>query len=300
MSTHSDRRAFLRNASLATVAVGTLRDSAAAPSYKLALGQWSFHRALRKGELDNLDFAARARRELGFDGVDYVNTFFKDRVGDTNYLGEMRKRARDAGAASVLILIDGEGDVGDPDEAKRRQAVENHKRWVEAAKFLGCRGIRINAHSRGTPEEQRKLCAAGARALTEFAATHAIDILIENHGGLSSDGSWLAALVKEIGHPRCGTLPDFGNWNLGDGRSYDRYRGVAELLPWAKAVSVKAHDFDAAGNETQTDYARMFKIVVDGGYRGEFLEIEYEGDELGEAEGIEATRRLVEKVFSAL
>jgi L-ribulose-5-phosphate 3-epimerase len=294
------RRDFLFQLGVGSVAFGALGSrGVAAPSYKLALGQWSFHRALQKRTLDNLDFVAIAR-ELGFDGVDYVNQFFKDKAQDLAYLGEMKRRAAGAGVANVLILIDGEGALGSPDKAARRQAIENHKRWVDAAKVLGCRGIRVNAESEGSPAEQRKLVVEGARGLTEYAALHDIDILIENHGGISSDGRWLAAVVKDVNHPRCGSLPDFGNWDMGGGKWYDRYDGVRELLPTAKAISVKAHAFDAQGNETETDYAKMLKIVIDGGYRGEFLEIEYEGDKLGEAEGIRATKALVERTLAAL
>jgi sugar phosphate isomerase/epimerase len=267
-------------------------------AYKLALGQWSLHRALRAGTLDNLDFAPMARRDFGFDGVDYVNTFFKDRATDRAYLAEMRKRADDVGIVNVLILVDGEGAVGDPDPAKRQQAIDAHLRWVDAARSLGCRGIRINAVSQGSPDEQRRLVADGARRLAELAASRDIDILIENHGGLSSNGAWLASLIREVNHPRCGSLPDFGNWDMGGGTMYDRYEGVAELLPTAKAVSVKSHDFDAEGRETRTDYDRMLGLVRDT-YRGEYLEIEYEGDRLGEAEGIRATKRLVERVLAA-
>lgn len=288
------------------VSVGALalglagRARAAAPPYRLALGQWSFHRALRSRSLDNLDFAARAKREFGFDGVDYVNQFFQDKASDRGYLAEMRRRAQDAGVVSVLILVDAEGAVGDPDAVQRKRAIGNHQRWLDAVKALGGRGIRLNAESAGPPAEQARLVAEGTRALAEHAAERDLDVLIENHGGLSSDGAWLASVVKAVGHPRCGTLPDFGNWDQGGGRTYDRYQGVRELIPLAKAVSVKAHDFDARGEETSTDYRRMLRIVIDGGYRGEFLELEYEGARLGEAEGTRATKALVEKVLREL
>jgi L-ribulose-5-phosphate 3-epimerase len=297
-----DRREFLARAGAVTVAAGAFGSplGAAAPTYKLALGQWSFHRALFAKKMDNLDFAGVAKRDFGFEGVDYVNQFFKDKAGDKAYLAEMKKRAADAGVRGDLILIDVDGLLGDPDPKARAAAIDVHKQWVEAAKLVGCRGIRVNAHGKGLPDEQRKHTAEGVRALATFAAQHDIDVLIENHGGVSSDGAWLAALVKEIDHPRVGTLPDFGNWSLGDGNWYDRYKGVAELMPQAKAVSVKAHAFDAQGNETQTDFPKMLKIVVDGGYKGEFLEVEYEGEGLSEADGIRAAKKLLEKTLAAL
>lgn len=192
-------------------------------------------------------------------------------------------------------MVDGEGAIGDPDAAARRRAVENHHQWVEAAKLLGCHSIRVNAQSSGTRAEQQKLAADGLRRLTELAAPYDINVIVENHGGLSSDGSWLSAVIRDVDDPRCGTLPDFGNFRLSEDAWYDRYRGVTELMPFAKAVSAKSHAFDEQGNETGTDYRRMMKIVVDAGYRGH-VGVEYEGDGLSEHDGILATKRLLERV----
>ena len=219
---------------------------------------------------------------------------FKDKVGDQKYLADMKKRAADAGVRSLLILIDGEGNMGDPDPAGRQRAVKNHFRWVEAARFLGCKSIRVNAHSRGTPDEQLKLVADGLRQLCDLARPLEIDVIVENHGGLSSDGGWVARLMKAVNLPNCGTLPDFGNFG-----QYDRYRGTTELMPYAKAVSAKSHEFAPNGNETHTDYLRMMKIVIDAGYHG-YVGIEYEGNKLSEPAGIKATKTLLEKVRGQL
>jgi L-ribulose-5-phosphate 3-epimerase len=269
------------------------------PLFKISLAEWSLHRALFAKEMDHLDFAPMARKEFGIEGVEYVNQFFKDKAKDSQYLADMQRRATDAGVRSLLIMIDGEGALGDADEAKRTKAVENHYRWVEAAKTLGCHSIRVNAQSKGTPDEQRKLAADGLRRLSEFAASHQLNVLVENHGGLSSNGAWLAAVIKEVGLPNCGTLPDFGNFKLSKTETYDRYQGVAELMPSAKAVSAKSYDFDSQGNDTQIDYRRMMKIVLDAGYHG-FVGIEYEGKQLSEPEGIRATKKLLERVRQEL
>lgn len=196
-------------------------------------------------------------------------------------------------------MCDGEGALGDPDDTKRTQAVENHYRWVTAAAFLGCHSIRVNAQSTGAFEEQQRLAADGLRRLTEFGAQHNINVIVENHGGLSSNGAWLAGVMRAVDHPRCGTLPDFGNFRVADDEWYDRYQGVRELMPFAKAVSAKSHDFDDQGNERHTDYMRMMRIVLDAGYRG-WVGIEYEGDELPEPEGIRATKVLLERVRAGL
>lgn len=264
--------------------------------FKISLAQWSLHKrhfGVAKPVLDNLDFA-RTARGFGIEAVEYVNQFFKPKVKDTKYLGEMKKRAEDNGVKSLLIMCDGEGHLGDPDAAQRTQAVENHYKWVEAAKFLGCHSIRVNAHSKGTEDEQRKLVADGLRRLSEFAASHQLNVIVENHGGLSSNGAWLAGVMKAVDLPNCGTLPDFGNFPP----EINRYDAVEQLMPFAKAVSAKSHDFDADGNETKTDYARMMRIVRDAGYHG-YVGIEYEGSGLSEDEGILATKRLLERIGAA-
>jgi sugar phosphate isomerase/epimerase len=194
----------------------------------------------------------------------------------------------------VLVMCDGLGNLGDPDAAGRKKAIENHFPWVEAAKRLGCHSIRVNAASKGEPEEQQKLAADGLARLSDYAAQMEMSVLVENHGGMSSNGEWLAGVMKLVNKPNCGTLPDFGNFH-----DYDRYRGVEELMPFAKGVSAKSHEFDADGDEVRTDYRRMLKLVVDAGYRG-WVGIEYEGKELGEPEGILATKKLLERVRSEL
>jgi len=269
------------------------------PLFGISLAEWSLHRALNAGELDNLDFPRVTRTEYGIEAVEYVNSFFMDKAEDSAYLVELKNRCDDHGVRSLLIMCDGEGAIGDPDPVARTQAVENHYRWVEAARFLGCHSIRVNAQSGGSPQEQRELAADGLRRLTEFAAGREINVLVENHGGLSSNGAWLASVMEAVGHPRCGTLPDFGNFDLGNGESYDRYRGVEELMPYAKAVSAKSHVFDAEGNEAEKDFFRLMRIVLHAGYRG-YVDIEYEGTESSEPEGIRRTKALLERVRDAL
>jgi sugar phosphate isomerase/epimerase len=260
------------------------------PPFRISLAQWSLHRTIRSGKLDHLDFAKVTRQEYGLDAIEYVNSFFKDRATDAAYLAEMNGRAKDHGVYQHLIMCDGEGRLGDPDATKRREAVGNHRKWLEAAKTLGCVSIRVNAASEGTFDEQQKLAADGLRQLCELGDPLGINVIVENHGGLSSHGQWLAGVMKLVGHRRCGTLPDFGNFY-----EYDRYQGVADLMPFAKAVSAKSHDFDEQGNESGKDYRRLMKIVTDAGYSG-WVGIEYEGKTLSEHEGILATKRLLERV----
>ena len=265
------------------------------PLFTISLAQWSLHRMLQTGKLDALDFAAFTKNEFSIEAIEYVNSFFKQYAEDEAYLDQLKRRADENGVKNLLIMVDGEGALGDPDDVKREQAISNHYKWVNAAKFLGCHSIRVNAQSSGTFDEQRDLAADGLRRLTEFAARDDLNVIVENHGGLSSNGAWLSSVIKQVDHPRCGTLPDFGNFHLGSNKWYDRYQGVTELMPFAKAVSAKSHDFDDAGNETQTDFRRMMKIVLDAGYHG-YVGIEYEGSRLSEVDGIKATKKLLETV----
>ncbi len=302
----NSRRDFLKKSAALTAgglavmstpvsAMGAARPMAD-PIYKISLAEWSFHRTIRAGDMDHLDFAGAAR-SFSIDGVEYVNQFFRDKAQDTSYLRQMMDRANDNGVTSLLIMIDGEGDLGEPEEADRAEAVENHKKWVDAAKFLGCHSIRVNARSNPqlSYEEQMRLAADGLRALAEYADGPGIDVIVENHGGLSSDGAWLVGVMKMADHPRVGTLPDFGNFRIDRGHWYDRYKGVAEMMPFAKAVSAKSHEFDELGNEIRTDYEKMMRIVLDSGYRG-YVGIEYEGNTLTEEQGVGATRNLLMRV----
>lgn len=268
--------------------------------FEISLAEWSLHRTLRSGKITNLDFPKVAKEEFGISGIEYVNQFFKDKAEDAKYLQELRNRCKDVGVESVLIMVDGEGGLGDPDKKKRQQAVENHHKWVVAAKFLGCHSIRVNAKSGGGYQEQVKLAADGLRSLSEYAKDVDINVIVENHGGLSSNGQWLAQVIRTVGMENCGTLPDFGNFRISRDRKtgkdvwYDRYLGMASLMPFAKAVSAKSHDFDKDGNETKTDFLKVMQIVKDAGYRG-WVGIEYEGGKLGEYEGVKATKALLEK-----
>jgi L-ribulose-5-phosphate 3-epimerase len=272
--------------------------------FKISLAEWSLHKAIRDEKtMTTLDFPVVARREFGLDAVEYVNQLFMDKAKDAGYLAELKSRCDGEGVRSLLIMCDREGNLGDPDTAKRRQAVENHHKWAEAARHLGCHSIRVNAATgnTGSYEEQQQRAADGLRQLSEFAAPLKLNVIVENHGGLSSNGTWLAGVMRLVGLPNCGTLPDFGNFVIDrqTGEEYDRYKGTAELMPFARGVSAKSHDFDANGNEVHTDYRRMMRIVLAAGYRG-FVGIEYEGSQLGERQGIRATKELLEKVREEL
>ena len=267
--------------------------------FKISLAEWSLHRALQSKEIDHLDFYSVAKKEFDISAVEYVNTFFFNKARDATYLKEMKTRADDLNVRSLLIMCDNEGNLGDPDDSKRKTAVENHYKWAEAAKFLGCHSIRVNARSEGSYDEQIELAADGLRRLAEFGDSIGINTIVENHGGLSSNGKWLSAVMEKVDHPRIGTLPDFGNFRLDGEEWYDRYQGVRELMPYAQAVSAKSHEFDSDGNEINTDYYKMMKIVLDASYNSH-VGIEYEGTAHSEMEGIRLTLELLKKVRASI
>ncbi len=269
------------------------------PLFRISLAQWSLHKALGAGKLDNLDFPRVAAEDFGIRAVEYVNSFFKDKARDQGYLLTLKDRCESAGVRSLLIMCDGEGRLGDPDDAARTLAVENHYRWVEAARVLGCHSIRVNAASEGSWDEQRDLATDGLVRLAEFADGYGINVIVENHGGLSSNGRWLSSVIEAGDHRRLGTLPDFGNFRISESERYDNYRGVEQLMPYARAVSAKTNDFDARGEEAGLDYDQLIRIVLDSGYRG-WIGIEYEGARLPEPEGIRLTKALLERVREKL
>ena len=303
----SNRRDFLKQ--IGTLAAGAgicsaLPFEAAAAKkkafFEISLAEWSLHKALFSKEITNLDFPAISKKKYGISVVEYVNQFFQDKAKDTTYLNELLKRCKDNGVKNHLIMIDGEGGLADLDDAKRKATVENHYKWVDAAKHLGCTTIRVNSYGEGSAEDVQKAAIDGLGRLGEYGEQAGINIIVENHGGYSSNGQWLSAVMKGVNKKNVGTLPDFGNFCIkrtkeGCAEEYDRYKGVAELMPFAKGASAKTYDFDEQGNCIETDYTRMMKIVKESGFKG-YVGIEYEGSKLSEDEGIKKTKALLEKI----
>ncbi len=285
------------------------KPTASQPFFELSLAQWSLHREIQSGKLDPIDFAQKAK-ELGFTGIEYVShlytSLYKDakdpKVALQQLLENLKSKSEEHNVQNLLIMVDGEGDLAVLDEKERNQTVENHKKWVDAAQFLGCHSIRVNLFGTNNPEEWVKVATDGLTKLSEYAATKSINVIVENHGYLSSDAALLAQVMKNVNKPNCGTLPDFGNfclereggerWGAKCVKEYPKYKGIEEMMPYAKGVSAKSYDFDAEGNETTIDYKKMLEIVKASGYQG-YIGVEYEGERLGEIEGIIATRDLL-------
>jgi len=291
-----ERRLFLASALSAMAAPAFGKHHVKAEDlFSISLAQWSNHKALFKKEFTNMEWPEFTKKNYGILGLEYVNQFFKDKAKDTKYLGELKQRVSDLGMTNVLIMVDGEGHIGAGADAARQKTVDNHKKWVDAAKFLGCHSIRVNSHGEGIDDaEKAKNCVKGLTALSTYAADQHINVIVENHGGLSSNGAWMAKVLKDVSLDNCGSLPDFGNFH-----GYDRYKGLNELMPYAKGVSAKSRDFDKDGNEVQTDFRKALKIVLEHKYHG-WVGVEYEGKKVSEDEGIKLTKALLEKVRAEL
>ncbi len=321
------RRNFIRNSSQAGLALSILgvaacketkksekvgdvapetEETMAEPFFKLSLAQWSIHRMIKEDGVDPYTFAEKAKN-WGFSGLEYVSQLYNPELADAGYSDEAmaafveksNAEAKKHGMQNVLIMIDGQGNLAVSDEKERNETVEKHKKWVDAAAAMGCHSIRVNLNGSSEPEEWKKNSIDGLTKLSTYAKTKNINILVENHGGLSSNGAMHAEVMKAVAMDNCGTLPDFGNFCITRKQGsrdcevmYDKYKGVKELMPYAKAVSAKTHDFDADGNETEIDYVKMLQMVKDNGYTG-FVGVEYEGSILSEEEGIIATRELL-------
>ncbi|TDQ07346.1 sugar phosphate isomerase/epimerase family protein [Pedobacter metabolipauper] len=297
-----NRRAFIKDLGMLTAAAGIsslvpfdLYASAKKEFFSISLAQWSLHKTLQAGKLTNLDFPVKAKKDFGIDIVEYVSPFFQKKETDSAYLKELLDRTKSEGVKNNLIMIDGEGQLGDLNETARLKAVENHYKWIDAAKILGCKTIRVNAGGRGTEEEVKAAAVDGLGKLSEYGRKNKINVIVENHGGYSSDGNWLSSVIKQVNNPYCGTLPDFGNFKVSATREYDKYQGVKDLLPFAKGISAKSYDFNDQGNETTIDYDRMFKIIKEDKWSG-IVGIEYEGSKFSEDEGIRKTKELLLKI----
>jgi len=272
---------------------------------KISLAQWSLNKSFFANRFTNLDFPALTRKLFDIDAVEYVNQFFMDKAEDTAYLNQLLSRCRDNEITNHLIMVDNEGSLASPDDTERNKAVENHYKWVHAAKHLGCTSIRVNAFGSGEREEVLSAAVDGIGKIADYAQKENINIVLENHGGYTSDGKWMVKLIKQINMPNVGSLPDFGNfcirsekgyqWGKTCLEEYDRYIGVEELMPYAKGVSAKVMEFDVNGNCVETDYDRMIKIVKQSGFAG-YIGIESSVKLIDDEEdGVRKTKALLEK-----
>lgn len=315
-----NRRNFIKKTALGAIALNTLPLTATSITSetrytsmaepKISLAQWSLHRALEKGEIQAGDFASIAKNSYDISAVEYVNQFYVDMATSSKFWSQMKDRAHNEGVKSLLIMVDNEGDLGNLDDKERGTAVKNHRKWIHAAKILGCHSIRVNAFGKGSLEDLESALVDGLGQLAEYSAKEEINVLIENHGLHTSNAPFITDIIKQVDNPFLGTLPDFGNWCLNTewgstaaSKSctdiYPPADAIKAFLPFAQGVSAKSYDFDSDGNQTLIDYPKLMQLVKDSGFKGH-IGIEYEGDNLSEPEGIKATKTLIERVWANL
>lgn len=322
------RRDFIKQAAMGAAGLGLAAslpeflyaNTASKPFFKLAVSQFSFASQFWTKQLDPLDFPAKAK-ELGIGGLDYCSMFFADKAKDQQFLNNLKKRAADAGSYNLRIMVDGEGVLGDLNETTRLKAVDNHHKWIDAAAALGCPMIRVNVEGDGNPDDVAKAAVDSLGRLIEYGSKQKIEVIVENHVGISCNAGWLAGVMKQVNSKHCGTLADFGNFCVNRTKpetndiagymktkcleEYDKYKGITELMPYAKGVHAKSHVFMPDGSDPETDFLKMFKIIKDSGFKG-WVSIEYEGgllkmyskDDkyLDDYAGTAATKKLIEKV----
>lgn len=275
------------------------------PWFHISLAQWSLNKSFFANKITNLDFPAISKKQFDIDVVEWVNQFFMDKAEDAKYLNEVIARCKDNGVISHLIMIDNEGSLASTNHEERKTAIENHYKWIDAAKYIGCSSVRVNAFGKGSKDEVLQAAVDGIGEVAGYASGLDINVLLENHGGYTSDGEWMVKLINHVNMPNVGSLPDFGNfcirsekgyeWGKTCLEEYDKYKGVTELIPFAKGVSAKVMAFDEEGNCKETDYARMMKIVKDGGFTG-YIGIESSVATMEEEEdGVKKTKALLEK-----
>ena len=290
-------------------ALGTLGLAYSSPTYnkKISLAQWSLHRTIKiKKELSPNDFSIKAR-EMGFDAVEYVSSLYWNELKSRSIAKitrELVSKSNDNDIKNLLIMVDGKGDLAAKNNSKREKAIENHIKWIEMAHELGCHSIRVNLNGEKQKENWIEYSSKSLTKLCSIAKKDKINIIVENHGGLSSNAKLLAKVMKEVNLDNCGTLPDFGNFCIEKEdpnnyfsnciNEYDKYLGMEELMPYAKAVSAKSFDFNNNGEESTIDFKRIIDIVRSFEYKG-YYGIEYEGLNLSEEKGILKTKKLLER-----
>jgi hypothetical protein len=299
------RRGFLRAASTALAAlavpgvgVAHAEPQPAAKPFEISLSQRSLRAEFTASRLDPLDIA-KLTRGFGIDAVEYDGRLYRSKLKNRRYWADLKRRAAGEGVSSVLLLIADDSALGAPDKKARRRAVDKHRKWLDIAKVLGCHAVCVAAKSTGSEDDQANWVSDGLRQLCRFSDPLGIDILVESQDGFAAQGTWLADVLSAVGHPRCGSRPNFGPSKPGAGPTDPRYAAVRQLMPFARAISAKAYAFDDRGEETSTNYAQMLKLILDAGYH-RHIAIEYEGHQLTEPAGITRAKQLLDRVSTRL
>ena len=293
----------------------------------IALQVYSFAPELLQGKFQILDFPRIIRNDYNISGAEYWSIAFLGKEKDNEFIKSLRNNSKEFGVDNLIILVDNIDiqtmksgpSLASSIKTERDSAIDFHKQWVEVAKEIGCHSIRVNLRSK--EDDNKKILDNSSKSLhelIEFSKNYKINIVVENHGGITGDADWMVDLMENINSKYLGTLPDFGSSNFCVNKGeldlegitnrcenqYDKYDGVKKLMPYAKGVSAKSHNFNEEGEELSTDFSRMIKIISESDYDG-YITIEYEGaimsmygqgeNYLNSNEGIIATKKLIEK-----
>ena len=327
----NSRRKFLKNTfsvfSTTLLAPNLFAKKIDKSKMDIGLQMYSFAPLIMQGKFDLLGFPDLVKNTYGINGAEYWSIPFMGRENDKDFLNDLKRRSDDIGVDNLIILVDdidiktmqSGPSLASSNKNDRDTAIDYHKKWVDVAKNIGCHSIRINLRSE--EENDQKILENSSESISkliEFSKQDNISIVIENHGGITGDADWLVSLMKNVDSKHLGTLPDFGTYNFCIKRGnlnfqslsencedqYDKYLGVKKLMPYAKGVSAKSHEFDKDGEELSTNYSRMIKIISESNYKG-YITIEYEGamkgmfggegTYLNPHEGILATKKLINK-----
>ena len=289
---NSSRRHFIQGLGTGALAMAlnsslTGKEKKTVDRFHIGIQEYTFNRWLKSGKLNHLDYPALVKKELGISYVEYWNRPFDGKHTDPAYVGELAKCTRNEGIQNVLILVDEKHELDHADKLERDKSIDLHKAWIDCAEQLGCLAIRVNCRMGGDPKDNLNRAVDGVGRLCEYAKDTSVKVVIEPHGRNSQDPDWLVSVMNALNHSHAGLLPDFNNFG-----KYDRYDAVKKTLPFAPAVCAKALKFDKEGNESNTDFERMLKIVHDSEYSG-VISIEFEGHDIDPITGSRMTKELI-------
>ena len=255
----------------------------------ISLAAWSLVREFREGKWKNLDLPRICREDFGINGLEFVNSFFE--LPTERYLNQLKKNAAEHGVTLVLIMVDGEGNMSAMEKKERMQAALNHRKWVDIAASLGCHAIRCNVGgpSKDYDQDTMKRAADSFGNLVEYASQYPLNVILENHGGASSNPDMMIGLMKAINSPNFGTLPDFGNIY-----EFDRYESIRKLVAYAKGISVKTK-FKPNGTHPDYDLEKLLKICMEEGYHG-FYGIEQESPDANSWQAVRWSKAVIDRV----
>ena len=260
------RRTFIKLSAVTLAAGWTSSQAAAAPSVDLhdqiGITTGSFVKHLtalpQPGKLRLLDLPRIMRDELDMRVIDLMTATLASTRPD--YLDALRAAADKAGCILTNLKMNLKDLVLDsPDEAVRRNAIDQYKATIDAAARLGVRWVRPLPGDK-RPDMPRYV--ASLHELMDYAATSKIQVLVENNGWMRDDPEAIPEQIKAVGKGLA-CSPDTGNWT-----DKARYEGLAKAFPHAVTCDFKFLELGPGGEHKAYDLKRCFDIAWQAGFRG--------------------------------